>query len=87
MVQDACLVQLDPIWAPKRMPRGAQDEPKTDSRRVQNRFQNRSENMIERRTAQGSTTRIGTHTFGPQVPTGGGRGGIYQTTKRPLLEI
>ena len=46
-VQDAFLIQLEPIWAPKRVPRGAQDEPKTDPRRVQNRVQNRIEKMIE----------------------------------------
>ena len=40
-VQDAFLIQLDPIWAPKRVPKGAQDEPKMDPRRVQNQVQNR----------------------------------------------
>ena len=35
-VQDTFLAQLDPIWAPKRFPKGAQDEPKTDPKRVQN---------------------------------------------------
>ena len=75
-VQDAFLTQLDPIWAPKRVPRGAQDEPKTDPRRVQNRVQNRSEKMIEKWTAQGSMPGFGTHTFELQVPAGGGRGGL-----------
>ena len=28
--QDAFLAQLDPIWAPKRGAKGAQDETKTD---------------------------------------------------------
>ena len=70
-VQDAFLTQLDPIWAPKRVPRGAQDEPKTDPRRVQNRVQNRSEKMIEKWTAQGSMTRIEGGHARPQVPTGG----------------
>ena len=69
--QDAFWAQLDPIWAPKRGPRGAQDESKTKPKRVPNRAQNRSEKMIEKWTAQGSMTRIGPHTFGPQVPTGG----------------
>ena len=80
MVQDAFLTQLDPIWPPKRVPRGAQDEPKTDPRRVQNRVQNRSEKIIEKWTAQGSMAGIGPHTFGPQVPTGGVGGG---STKQP----
>ena len=71
-VQDAFLTQLDPIWAPKRVPRGAQDEPKTDPRRVQNRVQNRNEKMIEKWTAQGSMARIGLHTFEPRGPPGGG---------------
>ena len=35
-LQDGFLTQLDPIWAPKRVPKGAQDEPKTDPKRVQN---------------------------------------------------
>ena len=70
-VQDAFLAQLDPIWAPKRVPRGAQDEPKTDPRRVQNRVQNRSEKMIEKWTAQGSMPGIGGGHAWPQVPTGG----------------
>ena len=70
-VQDAFLTQLDPIWAPKRVPRGAQDEPKTDPRRVQNRVQNRSEKMIEKWTAQGSMPRIDGGHARPQVPTGG----------------
>ena len=70
-LQDGFLAQLDPIWAPKRVPRGAQDEPKTDPRRVQNRVQNRSEKMIEKWTAQGSMTGIDPHTFEPQAPTGG----------------
>ena len=35
-LQDAFLAQLDPIWAPKRRPKGAQDDPKTDPKRVQN---------------------------------------------------
>ena len=70
-VQDAFLTQLDPILAPKKVPRGAQDEPKTDPRRVQNRVQNRVEKMIEKWTAQGSMAGIDLHTFGPQVPTGG----------------
>ena len=26
-VQDVFLAQLDPIWAPKRVPKGAHDEP------------------------------------------------------------
>ena len=70
-VQDAFWAQLDPIWAPKRVPRGAQDEPKTDPRRVQNRVQNRSEKMIEKWTSQGSMRRIDGGHARPQVPTGG----------------
>ena len=73
MVCDACLNQ---IFFPKRVPEGAQDEPKTIPRRVQNRVQNRSEIMIEKWTAQGSMAGIGPHTLGSQVPTGGGWGGI-----------
>ena len=79
-VQDAFLTQLDPIWAPKRVPRGAQDEPKTDPRRVQNRVQNRSEKMIEKWTAQGSMTGIGGGHAWPQVPTGGVGG---ESSKQP----
>ena len=71
--------QLDPIWAPKRVPRGAQDEPKTDPRRVQNRVQNRVEKMIEKWTAQGSTTAIDNGHTGPQVPTGG----VGESSKQP----
>ena len=70
-LQDGFLAQLDPIWAPKRVPRGAQDEPKTDPRRVQNRVQNRSEKMIEKWTAQGSMPGIDGGHARPQVPTGG----------------
>ena len=70
-VQDTFLVQLDRIWAPKRVPKGAQDEPKTDPRRVQNRVQNRSEKMIEKWTAQGSMAGIDGGHARPQVPTGG----------------
>ena len=82
-VQDAFLTQLDPIWAPKRVPRGAQDEPKTDPRRVQNRVQNRVEKMIEKWTAQGSMARIdGGHAW-PRMPTGGVWGGFNQSTKDP----
>ena len=47
-VQDAFLAQLDPIWTPKRLPKGAQDEPKTDPKRIQNWVQNRSEKIIEK---------------------------------------
>ena len=47
-VQDTFLAQLDPIWILKRVPKGAQDKPKTDPRRVQNRVQNRSGKMIEK---------------------------------------
>ena len=79
-LQDGFLAQLDPIWAPKRLPKGAQDEPKMHPRRVQNPVENRSEKMIEKWTAQGSTPGIDSHTLGPQVPTGGGRGG---STKQP----
>ena len=70
--QDGFLAQLDPIWAPKRGPRGAQDEPKTDPKRVENRKKNRSEKMIEKWTAQGSMTGIGFHTLEPRGPPGGG---------------
>ena len=79
-VQDAFLTQLDPIWAPKRVPRDAQDEPKTDPRRVQNRVQNRVEKMIEKWTAQGSMAGIGPHTFEPWMPTGGVGG---ESSKQP----
>ena len=79
-VQDAFLTQLDSIWAPKRVPRGAQDEPKTDPRRVQNRVQNRVEKMIEKWTAQGSMAGIGNGHKGPQVPTGGVGG---ESSKQP----
>ena len=79
-LQDGFLAQLDPIWAPKRVPRGAQDEPKTDPRRVQNRVQNRSEKMIEKWTAHGSMTGIDGGHARPRMPTGGGRGG---STKQP----
>ena len=71
-VQNTCVAQLDPIWAPKRVPRGAQDELKTNPRRVQNRVQNRSDKMIEKWTAQGSMPGIGGAHVWPQVPTGGG---------------
>ena len=84
-LQDAFLTQLDPIWAPKRVPRGAQDELKTDPKRVQNRAQNRSEKMIEKWTAQGSMRGIdGGHAL-PRGPPGGGWGGINQSTKDPYL--
>ena len=42
--------------------------------------------MIEKCTAQGSTTRIGYGHVRPQVPTGGA-GGINQTTKTPESEL
>ena len=84
-LQDAFLAELDPIRAPKRPPKGAQDEPKTDPRRVQNRVQNRSEKMIEKWIAQGSMPRFDPHTFGPQVPTGGVRGGTTKQPKNPYL--
>jgi len=71
-LQDAFWIQLDPIWVPKREPKGAQDEPKTNPKRVQNRAQNRSEKMIEKWTAQGSMSSSGPHTFGPRGPPGGG---------------
>ena len=86
-VQDAFLAQLERIWAPKRVPKGAQDEPKTDPRRVQNRVQNRSEKMIEKWTAQGSMAGIGPHTFGPRMPTGGVSGGSIKSTQDLRLEI
>ena len=70
-LQDGFLAQLEPIWAPKRVPKGAQDEPKTDPRRVQNRVQNRSEKMIEKWTAQGSMRGFDGGHARPQVPTGG----------------
>ena len=70
-LQDGFVAQLDPIWAPKRVPKGAQDEPKTDPRRVQNRVQNRSEKIIEKWTAQGSMTGIENGHAWPQVPTVG----------------
>ena len=73
-LQDGFLAQLDPIWAPKRIPKGAQDEAKTDPRRVQNRVENRSEKMIEKWTAQGSMARIEGGHARPQVPTGGAGG-------------
>ena len=82
-VQDAFLAELDPIWAPKRPPKGAQDKPKTDPKRVQNRVQNRSAKMIEKWTAQGSTMGIDNHTFEPRMPTGGVWGGFNQSTKDP----
>ena len=47
-VQNDFLVQLDPIGAPEKVPKGTQDESKTDPRRVQNRVQNRSETMVEK---------------------------------------
>ena len=72
--QDAFLTQPDPIWAPKRTSKEAQDESKMDPKRVQNRAQNRSEKMIEKWTAQGSMPRFDLHTFGPWMPTGGVRG-------------
>ena len=75
-VQDAFLAQLERIWAPKRVPKGAQDEPKTDPRRVQNRSQNRIEKMIEKWTAQSSMTGIDGGHARPQVPTGGVWGGL-----------
>ena len=71
-VQDAFWVQLDSIWPPKRVPRGAQDEPKTDPKRVQNRVKNRSEKMIDKWTAQSSISSSGPHTFGSRGPPGGG---------------
>ena len=84
--QDPFLTPLDPIWAPKRRPKGAQDDPKTDPRRVQNRVENRSEKMIETWTAQGSMPRIeGGHAW-PQVPTGGA-GGDQPDNPKPILEI
>ena len=49
-VQDAFLAQLDTIWATKREPKGAQDDPETDPKRVQNRAQHRSKQMIEKWT-------------------------------------
>ena len=70
-LQDAFLAELDPIWAPKRGLKGAQDEPKTDPRRVENRVQNRNPEKIEKWTARDPTPRIGSRTFGPQMPVGG----------------
>ena len=70
-VQDAFLAQLEWIWAPKRVPKGAQDEPKTDPRRVKNRVQNRNPEKIEKWTARDPMAYIGPHTFGPQMPVGG----------------
>ena len=69
--QDAFLTQPDPIWAPKRSSKEAQDESKMDPKRVQNRAQNRSEKMIEKWTAQGSMRGIGGGHARPQMPTGG----------------
>ena len=80
-IQDAFWAQLDPIWAPKRGPKGAQDEPKTDPKRIKNRAQNRSKKMIEKWTAQGSMTRIGNGHAWPQVPTGGVGGGSTEQAK------
>ena len=37
--QVTCLTRLDSIWDPKRVPKGAQDDSKTDPERVQNRVQ------------------------------------------------
>ena len=42
--------RINPIWPPKKVPKGAQDEPKTSPKRVQNRVQNRSEKMIAKWT-------------------------------------
>ena len=70
-IQDAFLTELDPIWAPKWPLKGAQDEPKTDPRRVKNRVQNRNPEKIEKWTARDPMARIGVHTFGPQMPVGG----------------
>ena len=66
--QDAFWAQLDPILAPKRGPRGAQDEPKTDPKRVQNRAQKRSEKMIEKDSMPGFE---GGHAW-PRGPPGAG---------------
>ena len=69
--QDTFLTQLDPIWPPKRAPKGPQDEPKTRPKRVQNFVQSRSEKMIGTWTAQGSMTGIEGGHVRPQVPSGG----------------
>ena len=70
-IQDAFLAELDPIWAPKSPLKGAQDEPKTDPRRVKNRVQNRNPEKIEKWTARDPMTGIELHTLGPQMPVGG----------------
>ena len=44
-VQDAFLAQLDPIWAPKRVPRGSQEAPKTSPKRTQD--ESKIESKIE----------------------------------------
>ena len=80
-LQDAFLGQLEPIWAPKRGSKGAQDDTQTDPKRVQNRVQNRSEKMIENWTAQGSTTHIDDGHAWPQVPTGG-IGGVQPNNQK-----
>ena len=83
-VQDTFLTQLDPIWPPKRGSRGAQDEPKTDPKRVQNGIQNRSEKIIAKWTAQGSMAGFGGGHSEPRGPPGGRQGGgSIESTKDP----
>ena len=85
-VQDAFWAQLDPIWRPKSGAKGAQDERKTDPKRVPKRGKNRSENMIEKWTALGSMTRFDGGHVRPRVPTGGGRVDQY-IIQRPMPKI
>ena len=67
-------MHFGPNFARFDLPKGAQDDPKTEPKRIKNEAQNRSEKMIAKWTAQGSMTRFGGGHVWPRGPPGGGRG-------------